>query len=309
MKLVFFGTPAFAVPVLRAVYEAGHTVLAVVTQPDRPKGRKKALCPPEVKVCAETLGLPVLQFEKIKSPEAVQALSDLQADCWVTAAYGQILSKQLLSLPKYGVINAHASLLPGYRGPAPVNWCLINGEQETGVTTMFTDIGVDDGDIILQQKEPIRPEDTTESLLARLSEIAAPLMVHTLCLVEQGRAPRTPQNSEEASRHPMLSKQDGLLDFSLPAQAVFNKTRGVTPWPGAFSTLAGQTYKFTEPYLAKGSGEHGQILLADAKKGFVIACGKDAVGFGKIQAPGKKMMPVADFLRGHALDTTGRFGQ
>ena len=154
MKLVFFGTPAFAVPVLRAVYEAGHTVLAVVTQPDRPKGRKKALCPPEVKVCAETLGLPVLQFEKIKSPEAVQALSDLQADCWVTAAYGQILSKQLLSLPKYGVINAHASLLPGYRGPAPVNWCLINGEQETGVTTMFTDIGVDDGDIILQQKKP-----------------------------------------------------------------------------------------------------------------------------------------------------------
>ena len=248
MKLVFFGTPAFAVPVLRAVYEAGHTVLAVVTQPDRPKGRKKTLCPPEVKVCAEALGLPVLQFEKIKSPEAMQALSDLQADCWVTAAYGQ-------------------------------------------------------------QKEPIRPEDTTESLLARLSEIAAPLMVQTLCLVEQGRAPRTPQNSEEASRHPMLSKQDGLLDFSLPAQAVFNKTRGVTPWPGAFSTLAGQTYKFTEPYLAKGSGEPGQILLADAKKGFVIACGKDAVGFGKIQAPGKKMMPVADFLRGHALDANGRFGQ
>ena len=143
MKLVFFGTPAFAVPVLQAVHSAGHEVLAVVTQPDRPRGRKKVLTPPETKVCAQALGLPVLQFERIKRPEAVQTLASLDADVWVTAAYGQILSKELLDLPPKGVINAHASLLPAYRGAAPVNWCLIHGETKTGVTTMYTDVGVD----------------------------------------------------------------------------------------------------------------------------------------------------------------------
>ena len=199
MKLVFFGTPAFAVPVLQAVHSAGHEVLAVVTQPDRPRGRKKVLTPPETKVCAQALGLPVLQFERIKRPEAVQTLASLDADVWVTAAYGQILSKELLDLPPKGVINAHASLLPAYRGAAPVNWCLIHGETKTGVTTMYTDVGVDDGDMILQQEECIRPEDTAESLLERLSYIAAGLMVQTLALVEKGQAPRTTQDERLAS--------------------------------------------------------------------------------------------------------------
>lgn len=309
MKLVFFGTPGFAVPVLRAVHQAGHTVLAVVTQPDRPRGRKKTPQPPEVKVCAQALELPVLQFEKIKTPEAKAQLAMLGADCWVTAAYGQILSKALLDLPPKGVINAHASLLPGYRGPAPVNWCLINGETKTGVTTMFTDVGVDDGDIILQKEEPIRPEDTAESLLVRLSESAAALMVETLALVERDCAPRMPQEHALASRHPMLKKTDGALDFTQPAVQVCNRTRGVTPWPGAFAVHDGQTYKFSQPEPVHGQGTPGQVLTADAKHGLVIACGQGAVRFGRIQAPGKKMMDVRDFLRGHALDAAQRFGQ
>lgn len=309
MKLVFFGTPGFAVPVLRAVHQAGHTVLAVVTQPDRPKGRKKTPQPPEVKLCAQALGLPVLQFEKIKEPEATAQLASLKADCWVTAAYGQILSKTLLDLPAKGVVNAHASLLPAYRGPAPVNWCLINGETKTGVTTMFTDVGVDDGDIILQKEELIRPEDTAQSLLARLSETAAALMVETLALVERDAAPRTPQQHALSSRHPMLKKADGALDFSQSASQVCDRTRGVTPWPGAFAVHSGQTYKFAQPEAMSGKGVPGQVLEADAKKGLVIACGQGAVRFGQIQAPGKKMMDVRDFLRGHALDAGQRFGQ
>lgn len=309
MKLVFFGTPEFAVPVLQAVYRAGHEILAVVTQPDRPRGRKKVLTAPEVKTCAKALGLRVLQFEKIKRPEAVQMLADLEADAWVTAAYGQILSKELLALPPKGVINAHASLLPAYRGAAPVNWCLIQGETKTGVTTMYTDVGVDDGDMILRQEECILPEDTAESLLQRLSHIAADLMVKTLALVEKGQAPRTPQEERLATRQPMLCKQDGALDFSQPAETVCNRTRGVTPWPGAFAILDGQTYKFADPFLAKGSGAPGTILAADEKRGLLIACGKDAVGFRQIQAPGKKKMDAKDFLRGHRLDTGKRFGE
>ena len=309
MKLVFFGTPAFAVPVLQAVHSAGHEVLAVVTQPDRPRGRKKVLTPPETKVCAQALGLPVLQFERIKRPEAVQTLASLDADVWVTAAYGQILSKELLDLPPKGVINAHASLLPAYRGAAPVNWCLIHGETKTGVTTMYTDVGVDDGDMILQQEECIRPEDTAESLLERLSYIAAGLMVQTLALVEKGQAPRTTQDERLATRQPMLSKQDGALDFSQTAEAVGNRTRGVTPWPGAFAALDGQIYKFAEPYTAEGGGVPGTILTADEKNGLLIACGEGAIGFKQIQAPGKKKMDPRDFLRGHRLDTSKRFGE
>ena len=309
MKLVFFGTPEFAVPVLQALHKAGHEILAVVTQPDRPRGRKKVLMPPEVKVCAQTLGLSVLQFERVKQPEAVRVLADLGAEAWVTAAYGQILSKELLALPPKGVINAHASLLPAYRGAAPVNWCLIQGEAKTGVTTMYTDIGVDDGDMILQQEEDIRPEDTAESLLKRLSYMAADLMVQTLELVEKGQAPRTPQDERLASRQPMLCKEDGALDFALSAEMVCNRIRGVTPWPGAFAVLDGQTYKLSAPYLADGSGAPGAILAADEKQGLVIACGEGAVGFGQIQAPGKKRMDARDFLRGRRLDMTKRFGK
>lgn len=309
MKVVFLGTPLFAVPVLQAIVKAGHEVLAVVTQPDRPKGRKKVPVPPEVKVCAEELNLPVLQFEKIKQPDAVNALSRLHADVWVTAAYGQILSKELLDLPPKGVINAHASLLPFYRGSAPVNWCLIQGETKTGVTTMFTDIGVDDGDIILQREEPIFPEDTTESLLSRLSKVAAALMVETLDLVAKDQAPRTPQQEEMATHYPMLHKQDGLLDFSLSAEKIFNRVRGLTPWPGAFSVLDGQTYKFASPYVVEAQGEPGTILVADDKRGLVIACGENAIGFQEIQAPGKKRMDVKAFFRGKHFDLIKRFGQ
>ncbi len=307
MNVVFFGTPAFSVPVLRALHQAGHAVVAVVTQPDKPQKRSKQPQPSAAKQAALALEIPVLQFAKIKAPEGVQALSGLNADIWVTAAYGQILSKELLQIPPLGVVNAHASLLPKYRGPAPVNWCLIEGETITGVTTMYTDVGIDNGDIILARNEPILPEDTAATLLERLSCLAGDLMVETLSRIQAGTAPRIPQDEALSTRHPMLSKHDGALDFTQPAQRLLQRTNGVTPWPGAYASYEGTVYKFENPYLMAKSGPPGLILSATPKEGLLIACGEGAIGFGRIQAPGKKMMDTGVFLRGHAFDLNKRF--
>ena len=308
MRVAFLGTPAFAVPVLEAVVQAGHQVAAVITQPDKRRGRRGAPAPSPVKEAATRLSLPVLQFEKIKSEEASAQLEALQADILLTAAYGQILSRRNLDAAPLGVVNAHASLLPGYRGPAPVNWCLINGETRTGVTIMHTDVGVDDGDIILQEATDVLPFETADHLLERLSRIAGPLMVQALSQLEAGTAPRIPQDPAQVSRHPMLQKEDGRLDFSLPAQAVSHRACGVTPWPGAFAELDGQVWKFLDVRPTQGQGVPGTVLQADSQHGLVIACGEDAVCMGQIQIPGKRMMPAADFFRGRSLPVGARFG-
>ncbi len=306
MKVILMGTPMFAVPMLRAMH-THHTLIGVVTQPDRPKGRKRVAVPPPVKVEAQALGVPVYQFERIKREQPTRLLEQLDADVMVTAAYGQILTKRHLNAAPYGVVNAHASLLPAYRGPAPVNHCLINGEKQTGVTIMHTDVGVDDGDIILSQSVDILEYETAGELLDRLAPLAADLMLKALELLQRGQAPTIPQDHSKASYHPMLTKQDGFLPLQKTAKQICNHARGVTPWPGPCLHLDGDVFRFSGVRMAQGQGQPGDILCADVRDGFVIACGDGAISVREIQAPGKRMMPVADFLRGRSGLCGNRF--
>ncbi len=304
MNIVLMGTPEFAVPMLRALH-IHHMLLGVITQPDRPKGRKKEPLPPPVKEEAVRLGVPVYQFERIRKEEPTQILEGFHADAIVTAAYGQILGRRHLLAARYGVINAHASLLPQYRGPAPVNRCLMAGETVTGVSIMHTDIGIDDGDVILQRKLAIKPYETAGELLERLAPFSADAMIEALELIEKGIAPRIPQDPAKASYHPMLKKEDGFLPFAQEAKRVCDHACGVTPWPGACARLDKEILKFEGLRPAEGSGIPGEIIAADPKYGLVVACGTGAVRIQKVQAPGKRMMEASDFLRGHT-DLCGR---
>lgn len=298
MRVVFMGTPQFAVPILEALAKE-HEVAAVVTQPDKPKGRSKNAMPPQVKLAAEQLNIPVYQFKKIKDAESCEILESFRADVIVTAAYGQILSERNLRAAPLGVINAHASLLPEYRGPAPVNWVIINGEKTTGVTIMHTDIGIDTGDIILKTETEIKQDETAGELLARLSLLAADLMSETLKRLENGTAPRQKQDESKASRYPMLKKTDGFVNFNLPADKVKCLTLGVDPWPGAYTQLGRQPLKFFRPEIIEQSGKPGTLL---SEKEFIIACGEHAVRFREVQLSGKKRMTDTDFLRGRRLE-------
>lgn len=302
MRVVFMGTPAFAAPSLAALLDAGYEVVAAVTQPDRPagRGRKLQACP--VKQLAIARGVPVLQFERIRRQEGLDALRALSPDLFVTAAFGQILSQQVLDIPARGTVNVHASLLPRYRGPAPINWCIIQGETETGVTTMMTDAGIDTGDMLLASRTPIGPEETAGELTERLSEMGAALLIQTLRCMEAGSCPRIPQEEALATRQPMLDKAHGRIDWTRPAEEIANLVRGVNPWPGAWTTLAdGQALKVWTARAAEESGAPGAILHADAKRGLRVACGTGALDLLTIQAPGAKRMDAAAYLLGHAL--------
>ena len=307
MRIVFMGTPSFAVPVLQAIHHAGHEIACVITQPDRPQGRKGKLVPPEVKVAAETLGLPVLQFEKVREDISSAALESLSADVIVTAAYGQILSERNLAAAKHGVINAHASLLPKYRGSSPVNWAIIEGEKETGITTMYTAKGVDTGDMILQERVGIREEETAGELLERLSHVAAALMLKTLQAIAEGSAPRIPQQDSQATHCRMLKKEDGKVDFFQDARTLCNRVRGLDPWPGSYTIFQGQPLKLFDARMADFQGNPGEVLCADTKNGLVIGCKTGAVRFLSVQAPGKKRTNTVDYLRGHSLKIGQRF--
>jgi methionyl-tRNA formyltransferase len=243
MRVVFMGTPEFATPSLRMLADEGHEIAAVVCQPDRPRGRggRTTACPAKVEALA--MGLRVLSFERIRDPEAVAALRQLAPDVLVTAAYGQILSKKILDIPPLGCINVHGSLLPRYRGPAPIQWAIIQGERTTGVTTMLTDRGVDTGDILLQRTLEIGPEETAGELTARLAALGADALRLTLQLWAAGQLKPTPQNPAEATRFPMLTREDGRIDWRRPAGDIVNGCGAVDPWPGAFTVLAGETLK------------------------------------------------------------------
>lgn len=294
MRIVFMGTPAFAVPVLKALHDAGHEIAAVITQPDRPQGRNKKPVASPVKVAAQLLGMPVMQPERIREEHASAQLEAIQADIAVTAAFGQILSERNLASTKLGVINAHASLLPGYRGPAPANWCIINGESITGVTSMYTDKGIDTGDIIMSKSIEIGEDETAGELLKRLSAVAAQLMPETLSAMQDGVL-RQKQDEGMASYYPMLKKSDGLLDFKRPAHELKCLALGVDPWPGAFAIADQEVIKLFKPKVVDAAGKPGQRL--DVSR-MVIACGDKALEFEEVQAPGKKRMLSADFLRG-----------
>ena len=309
-KIVFLGTPAFAIPSLEMLLAEGYEVAAVVTQPDRPSGRGHKLVAPPVKQCAEAHGLPVYQYEKFSR----EGFADLQAwapDLMITAAFGQILSTRVLSLPRLGCINVHASLLPKYRGAAPIERALIDGCKQTGITTMYTVRAIDAGDILEQDVLPILPEDTGGSLREKLAVLGAETLRRTLSKLAAGTLVRTPQREEEATYAPMFERGFGEVDFAGSAKTAADLIRGATPEPGAYAFLEGAKVKLTFAEPAEGTGQPGEILLADPKGGLIVAAGEGAVRISRLQYPGAKEMPAGDFLRGKGkiLRPGMRFGR
>lgn len=303
MRIVFMGTPEFAVPSLEALIKEGYEVVAAVTQPDRPVGRKKTLTPPPVKVCAQAHGVPVLQFERIRRKEGREALSALRPDLFVTAAFGQILSKAVLEIPQLGTINVHASLLPQYRGSAPINWCIINGERMAGVTTMMTNEGIDTGDMLLRDEAEIDENENAEELTERLSFVGAQTLLRTLRALEDGSLVRAPQNEEQASYQPMLTREMGEMDWSRSAQQLHNQVRGLYPWPGAYTQMDGGVLKVWTSRVSGLQADEtpGTVVKADAKEGLFVACGTGVLQIVELQAPGSKRMNARDYLRGKPM--------
>ena len=299
------GTPDFAVPSLRALVDHGYEVVGVFCQPDRPKGRghKLAACP--VKELAQSAGIPVFQPERIKREEGVAMLKSCAPDLCVTAAFGQLLSQEILDIPPLGTINVHSSLLPKHRGSAPINWSIIKGDPVTGVTTMFTDKGMDTGDILLMRETPIGPAENAGELTDRLAVMGAQLLIETIRALEAGTLARTPQDHAAATYEPKMDKELGRIDWSKSAQELDWLVRGTTPWPGAFTTLGEQTIKVFELDILDGpaSGAPGEIVAADAKRGLVVSCGDHDVALAQIQMPGAKRMNAMDYLRGHTMET------
>lgn len=308
MRIVFMGTPEFACPTLRKLIERGEQVVAVVTQPDRPKGRGQQTLPPPVKVVAEQHGIPVLQPVKVRLPESIEEIRGLNPDLIVVIAFGQILPKALLDIPKYGCINVHASLLPRYRGAAPLNWCIINGETETGVTTMMMDVGLDTGDMLLKRSTPIGADEDTQSLHDRMSQLGAELLAETLDRLAKGELVPEKQDDALTCYAPMMKKEDGLIDWSRDAQAIKNQVRGMTPWPGAYSFLDDKLLKVFRVQTASGSGAPGEILSL-GRDGIEVACGTGSLVIAELQLEGKKRLPAGDFLAGYKLQPGGTLGK
>ncbi|RII28830.1 MAG: methionyl-tRNA formyltransferase [Geobacter sp.] len=297
LRIVFMGTPEFACPTLQMLFDRGEDVIAVVTQPDRPKGRGQKLTPPPVKVLAEQHGVPVLQPVKVRAPEVITTLQELRPDLIVVIAFGQILPKALLDIPPKGCINVHASLLPRYRGAAPLNWCIVNGETETGVTTMLMDVGLDTGDMLVKKAIPINPDEDAQSLHDRLALLGAAAMAETLDLLAEGRLVPEKQDDSLTNYAPMMKKEDGLIDWTKEPRVVKNLVRGFTPWPGAFTTLDDKVLKICRVREGEGHGEPGTVLRAD-KNGLEVACGSGSLFIEELQLEGRKRLPVQEFLTG-----------
>ncbi|NLC32061.1 MAG: methionyl-tRNA formyltransferase [Clostridiales bacterium] len=306
MRIVFMGTPEYAVQSLQALVEAGYAVEAVFTQPDKPKGRGGKVQMPPAKMYALQQGIEVYQPLKIRR-DSVKNLKDLVPDICVTAAFGQILSKELLDIPRLGTVNVHASLLPQYRGSSPVNWCLINGETKTGVSTMLTDEGIDTGDILLQKAIDILPGETAGELTQRLGALGAQLLIETLQGLSAGQIIPRPQDEEESSYYPMLKKEMGLIDWTENAASIVNLIRGLNPWPTAFTDTKYGRLKLLQAQAADSPEQPpGTVVEADPKKGLVIRAGAGAVRVHLLQGEGGKIMKSSDYLRGHPLQTGER---
>ena len=302
LKIVFMGTPDFAVPPLQALHDSGHTVLAVVTQPDRPKGRGRKLTPPPVKKTALQYGYPVLQPETVRTDPFHQQMTQLAPDLYIVAAFGQILPQSLLDIPTIGSINVHASLLPRHRGAAPIQWAIINGDHETGVTTMLMDKGMDTGDMLLMEKTAIGPDETAADLNDRLSVMGARTLIQTLEKLQNDTLKRIPQDHEKATYAPMLKKKDGEIDWSMPAQRLECLIRGMIPWPGAYTFSDGMRLKiFKASVLEREISVPPGTILECFPGELRVATGKSALALQEIQGESGKRLPIDDFLCGCRL--------
>ncbi len=322
MRIVFMGTPDFSVPALKALVEAGHQVIAVVTQPDKPKGRGKEVQMTPVKIQAMEYGIPVYQPAKVREASFVEVLKGLEADVYVVIAFGQILPKAVLELPKYGCINIHASLLPKYRGAAPIQWCVIDGERETGITTMMMDVGLDTGDMLEKAVIPIEEKETGGSLHDKLSMAGGDLILSTLKKLEEGTLVRTPQTDEGTCYAKMLTKSLGDIDWNQGAVSIERLIRGLNPWPSAYTMWNGKTIKIwaadviagreaaeflSESGVPAETGTAPGTVVCSDKRGLVVCTGGGLLSIRELQMEGKKRMDTPAFLRGYPIPAGDMF--
>lgn len=302
MRIVFMGTPDFAVPTLTALVEAGHEVAAVITQPDKPKGRGKSVLMTPVKEKALEYGIPVYQPVKVREPEFVEVLRGFEADAMVVVAFGQILPKEILDMPKYGCVNVHASLLPKYRGAAPIQWAVIDGEQKSGVTTMLMDVGLDTGDMLEQREILLDEKETGGSLFDKLSALGGEMILSTLKGLEEGTIKRTPQGESLTSYAKMLKKDMGDIDWTMDAVSIERLVRGLNPWPSAYTSLNGKTLKIWAADVVSGevSGNPGCVTVT--KDSLLVETGCGFLSVKELQLEGKKRMEISAFLRGFTIE-------
>lgn len=301
MKLVFMGTPDFAVPCLEELINAGHEIIGVFTQPDKPVGRKRVMTPPPVKVCAEKNGITVYQPDSVRTEEALSLMKELNPDCVVVVAYGKIIPSEMLKLPKFGFVNVHGSLLPKYRGAAPIQWSIIDGETKTGVTTMQMDDGIDTGDMLEVSETEIGENETAGELFDRLAEMGGKLIVSTLSKLEKGELTPIPQDHEKSNYAKIISKEMALIDFNMSAENVFNLIRGFNPWPIAYTIIGNKRLKvFAAEKIGSVNGKAGEVVSSDGTLTVAFGDG-NGLKFTDVQLEGSKRMSATEMLKGRPI--------
>ena len=302
MKLVFMGTPDFAVPCLEELIKAGHEIVGVFTQPDKPVGRKRVMTPPPVKVCAEKNGITVYQPDSVRTEESLSLMKELNPDCVVVVAYGKIIPSEMLKLPKLGFVNVHGSLLPKYRGAAPIQWSIIDGEKKTGVTTMQMDDGIDTGDMLEVSETEIGENETAGELFDRLAEMGGKLIVSTLSKIEKGELTPIPQDHEKSNYAKIISKEMALIDFNMSAENVFNLIRGFNPWPIAYTIIGDKRLKvFAAEKIGSVNGKSGEVVSSDGTLTVAFGDG-NGLRFTDVQLEGSKRMSATEMLKGRPIE-------
>lgn len=302
MKLVFMGTPDFAVPCLEELIKAGHEIVGVFTQPDKPVGRKRVMTPPPVKVCAEKNGITVYQPDSVRTEESLSLMKELNPDCVVVVAYGKIIPSDMLKLPKFGFVNVHGSLLPKYRGAAPIQWSIIDGEKKTGVTTMQMDDGIDTGDMLEVSETEIGENETAGELFDRLAEMGGKLIVSTLSKLEKGELTPIPQDHEKSNYAKIISKEMALIDFNMSAENVFNLIRGFNPWPIAYTIIGDKRLKvFAAEKIGSVNGKAGEVVSSDGTLTVAFGDG-NGLRFTDVQLEGSKRMSATEMLKGRPIE-------
>ena len=302
MKLVFMGTPDFAVPCLEELIKAGHEIVGVFTQPDKPVGRKRVMTPPPVKVCAEKNGITVYQPDSVRTEESLSLMKELNPDCVVVVAYGKIIPSEMLKLPKLGFVNVHGSLLPKYRGAAPIQWSIIDGEKKTGVTTMQMDDGIDTGDMLEVSETEIGENETAGELFDRLAEMGGKLIVSSLSKLEKGELTPIPQDHEKSNYAKIISKEMALIDFNMSAENVFNLIRGFNPWPIAYTIIGDKRLKvFAAEKIGSVNGKSGEVVSSDGTLTVAFGDG-NGLRFTDVQLEGSKRMSATEMLKGRPIE-------